>query len=417
MNKPVHHLVHVALSVAGLFLGTGVNARFARAENARACSFRLPLCVTAAKGAPVRNVLPTLAAAEHAWDTLRTLQLPEPLPSLDDGKLTLLLEADAKTPALRILNVASDPRSNLARSSLQLGLQPEPPFCPADRRDTISDGAALEALALASVSQYAGNWSGQTARALAEVLTKDALPCGVSRPVAEVVERAARRPTAGALGPQALGGYPFFAFVDAHYGAVPKEFAKTLVALGATPNAEARPDAFDILSRNFPNRSGTEPYLEHAIARYLCASKATQGGSQASEPLCQSPIEPAWTIDWPIAPRRLQSPLPVEPFGASYILIRNPEHRAALRVELEWESYAWMRWAVVRLDAKMREKSRIIVNSPDRAREAAQSIRELQDTDSVLLVGTALGDPTMKFYAGAGLTEGHAYLVTLADEQ
>ena len=126
----------------------------------------------------------------------------------------------------------------------------------------------------------------------------------------------------------------------------------------------------------------------------------------------------AWQIPWPNEARRLASPQPVAPTGASYVVI---DHRGAptgskLRLEAEWEDYGRMRWVVVKLDAMGRPSGELPVTSLDRTPRASMTIESLDATDRVLIVGVNVGSTERVFDPGDGEWEPHGWLLTLAGE-
>jgi hypothetical protein len=268
------------------------------------------------------------------------------------------------------------------------------------------DGTAMHATIMLALAGAAGAWPTSTLSSVSAALAQTVSPCGISE-VETAKERALRKPSASIFA-DAAGGASFFRFLDVQYAREPDDYVRSLVGLGAS-KASNRPDAFDILQHQFPDRGSTEPYLNFAAYRFLCAHKDSDSGRG-----CQGRIEPDWDIPLPEKPRRLQSPQPVAPFGASYIMLHNPKHQAAIRLEWDWESYAWMRWLVIKLDADRHEQSRIVVNSQQRATEAVQSLVNLQGAEYILLVGAAFGDPTVPLYPPDAVPEGHGYMVTIA---
>src|SRR5262249_48867317 len=125
-----------------------------------------------------------------------------------------------------------------------------------------------------------------------------------------------------------------------------------------------------------------------------------------------------WSIDWPASARRLASIHPVAPTGTAYVLVRHAGAPAGarLRVEIEWEEHARMKWSAVTLDASGKPRGRVAIPAMARGVEAHGTIAELDGADAILLAGTNVGDADVPFDPDDDVWEPHGFLVTVASE-
>jgi hypothetical protein len=169
------------------------------------------------------------------------------------------------------------------------------------------------------------------------------------------------------------------------------------------------PDGFDVLRATFKNALGDGTSFDDVLLEFAVARATWETAPRAR-------ID--WEIDWPAKPRRLASPVPVAPTGASYIVVRREGALAGSRLRLEaaWEQHARMRWAAVKLDASGRRLSQVIVGSPDRATEAQTTVVDLDQAASVLVVGVNVGDFSYPFDPDDETWEPHGWLLSVGAE-
>ena len=75
-----------------------------------------------------------------------------------------------------------------------------------------------------------------------------------------------------------------------------------------------------------------------------------------------------------------------------------------------------LRWVAVKLDAHGKELARIPVIAAGNATHAALTLGELDNTSTVLLVGTNVGEWFGPYDPNAAPWESHGYMITLANE-
>lgn len=222
-------------------------------------------------------------------------------------------------------------------------------------------------------------------------------------------------PSSAAFG---RGASLFFGWLDETFGARPGALILGLAALSPTVSRPASwrvgrwsdgPTPFDVLrvslrDARWKGSTMDDIFVEFAIARALT--------SNAPRP----PV--AWHVPWPTQPRRLAAPEAVAPTGASYVVVdcAGSPPNARLRLEMEWEDYARMRWVVVKLDAAGRVLAQLPVGSPDRATRAAMTVATLDGVDHVLVVGVNIGDTERGFNPDDQQWEPHGWLLTVAAE-
>ncbi len=373
------------------------------------CSFRHRLCVDAPRGTAGPVALAALAAADRAWDAI-TGALGAPAPdggtdgrwhveladSVDGGGEALLGERDLVAHFDRAASFARVDRS-LARA-----------------RGCALDLALARAVAQGSLWRAAPATDEASARAETETLARLATPCAgpdgdtevfQSHPERAVVDRASAAYERGAS--------LFFGWLDATFGAEPGALLVGLWALAPTRTSydadrwAAAPTGFDVLRESLKNALGPGSTLDDVFVRFAVARAAMA-----------PPARAAWHVAWPVPPRRLASPEPVAPTGASYVLV---DHRgvpagAKLRLEPEWEDYGRMRWVVMKLDAAGATLGEVPVTSLDRTAHASMTIESLDATDRLLVVGVNVGGTERRFDPGDGEWEPHGWLLTLAGE-
>jgi hypothetical protein len=372
---------------------------------ASACSFRHGLCVHASPLTPPSLALAALSSADRAWDLLDgALALPLPDGALD-GAWHVYLVDDVPGGARALLD-ERDPRSHYDRGTS---------FALVDR--AIAPGCGLD-LALARALARAALWRAAPATdeasacAQTEAVARLAVPCADSEPDALEFQSHPERTIAD---PSSLafdrGASLFFDWVDATFALVPGQLVCGLWALASTrtpPGAwswSGAPTGYDVLRESLKGSLSTDSTIEDVFVRFA-VERARAIPS----------VRVAWHIPWPVAARRLASPEPVSPTGASYLLIDHAGAPAGanLRLEMQWEDYGRMRWVVVKLDAAGRTMAELPVTSLDRATRASLSVESLEGVDRLLVVGVNVGSTEHPFDPDQGEWEPHGWLVTLA---
>lgn len=369
-----------------------------------ACSFRHPLCVHAPLAVPRAQSLASLAAADRAWDVLTgALALPPPESDLA-GVWHAYLVDNVLGGGLGLLE-GRDPRAHFDRGTT-FGLidRALPPGCVLDR-------ALARALARASLWVAVPATDEGSARAQAETLARLAAPCeGDEEDRQEFQshpERTLVDPSSDAFD---RGAALFFDWLEATFARDPGGLIRGLWALAPTRTParasrwSATPTAFDVLSVSFKGARSSGSALDDIFARFAAARARFAPAVHIS-----------WHLPWPAQARRLASPEPVSPSGASYVLVDHAGARAGatLRLEAQWEDYGRMRWLVVKLDAAGKVMAELPVTSVDRATRASLTIESLETVDSVLIVGVNVGSTEHPFDPDQWEWEPHGWLLTI----
>jgi hypothetical protein len=371
------------------------------------CSFRHPLCVEAPRGSAGAAALATLAAADRAWDAI-TGALAAPAPdggvdgvwhielagAVEGGGEARLLERD---PVARF-----DRGSSFARVDRAL-----PPGCSLDL-------ALARAVARGSLWRAAPATDEASARAETETLARLATPCAGADGDTDVFQAHPERAIVDRASPAyERGASLFFGWLDARFGAAPGALVVGLWALAPTRTPfdadrwAAAPTGFDVLRESLKDTLGQGSTLDDVFVRFAVVRASMTPAPRA-----------AWHVAWPSEARRLASPLPVAPTGASYVLVdaQAASPRAKLRLEPQWEDFGRMRWVAVKLDAAGRSIGELPVASLDRTPHASMTIESLDGADRVLVVGVNVGSTERAFDPGDGEWEPHGWLLTLAGE-
>lgn len=412
------------------------------ADEVRACSFVVPVCVKTAKSTPGQNVLFAVDAAERAWRML-TGVLGLPPPDVDPQTLAYDVYLTNDAPHGTFL-AARDIRSRIDRARA---------FSVVDARmraGCIAEGAIARELARAILFRVAPATDEATAAAQTSALAELVVPCAsaMSADAVDAFQKRPERAVADALagdpsawpgtsspgGPLdtlfARGASLFWSRIDWAYGKSPGSIISATWALSPTMTESGarfwndKPDKFDVLRVSFKGALSTRStvhdlFLDSAIARAFIG--AADDGIHAPESRTfgdagRLPLD--WEIPWPDKPRRIAPRTPVFPTGASYLVVKREGARpgSRLRVEIEWEEHALFRWAFVKLDAQGHELGRVVIGAPERATEAQSTLVDLDGVDRILIVGANVGDPAYAFDPDDEIWESHAWLLTLAEE-
>jgi hypothetical protein len=378
----------------------------------RACSFRHPLCVHAPERTATADVLATLASAERAWDTATgALDLPPPDADAGTGAYDIYLVARPPLPARTIMS-ERDVRSVLDRASAFTLLDARLGGCARDR-------AVARELLRAVVVRLSPAIDEGSARAQTSAMAELVAPCAVvdtslflSHPERAIVDTWPEAPAdVGARYDDGAG--LAYTWLDTTFAAEPGGVLRALWALSPTVTApgawrwQNEPDGFDVLRASFKDAVSTGSTIDDLL-RELSVARAVRGDTKID-----------WTIDWPDKPRRLSSPQTgIAPTGTSIVAIRRAgaAPNAGLRLELEWETHAKMRWAVVKLDAAGRELGHLPIPATDKATSTQISLVDLGAVATVLVVGTNCGDAAYPFDPDDEVWEPHGWLLTVAPE-
>jgi len=372
-----------------------------------ACSQRHPICVSGSTGTRASYALGVLGAAERAWDTLtQTLGLPPPDPQLD-GVWHVYVVDSAGAEATSFLG-DRDVRAHFDRaSSYALVSTGTPPGCALDL-------ALARAVARGSLWREAPAIDPGSAIAETEALARLATPCAGADGALEAFQARPERTLVDPSDPGFdRGASLFFDWLDTTFGAEPGALVTGLWALAASrtpPGAwrwTAVPSGFDVLRKSLAGALWDGSTLDDVVVRF-----AVERANVSPPPHL------AWHVPWPSRPRRLASPEPPSPTGASYVVVDHAgaPQGAVLRVEAEWEHYGRMRWVVLKMDAAGHAAAVVPVTSLDRGTRASMNIEKVDDADRVMVVGVNVGSTEHPFDPYQGEWEPHGWLLTLTGQ-
>ena len=370
----------------------------------KACSQRHPVCVHGGPGTAPPTMLAALAALDRAWETL-TGALAAPAPDGEPDGVWHLYLTDGVEGGLQVRPVSLDPRSRGDRAtSLALLDRRTPRGCPLDL-------AAARAVATGSLLRAAPATDLGSARAETQMLARLATPCAV--PDDDQVAFQAS-PESALFDPESwqrdAGASMFHGWLDRNFSRQPGALVTGMWALAPTrtPPGAARwagkPTGFDVLRSSLAGAFGTDSDLDDLFEQFGIARALVRPAAHL-----------AWHVDWPTRPRRLASPLPVSPTGASYVMIDHTgaPPGASLRVEASWEDFGRMRWSVIKLDAAGRPIAVLPMTSTRLATTAALTVELIDDVDRFIVVGVNVGSTEHPFDPNQGWWEPHGWLLTL----
>jgi hypothetical protein len=378
-----------------------------------ACSFRHPVCMHAALGRPGDPpwALAAIGAADRAWDVMTgALALPPPDTELDGAWHVYAVDGVDRVPGGgRALLEGRDPRARYDRAT-SFGL--------IDRE--AAPGCALDlelarAVAQAILLGAAPATDEGSARAQVEALVRLATPCGDAQgaAMADAIEFQSH-PERTLVDPSSFsfdrGASLFFEWLDATRAREPAGLIGAVWALAPTRSPweawrwAGAPTAFDVLRASLGGAASERAALDDLFVRFAVAR------AQATPP-----VSVAWRVPWPDRPRRLASPEPVSPTGASYVLVDHAgaSPGAKLRLEAQWEDYGRMRWVAVKIDGAGRPYATLDVTSLERGTQASLTIESLDAASRVLIVGVNVGSTEHPFNPDQGEWEPHGWLLTI----
>lgn len=378
-----------------------------------ACSTRHRACLRAPPGASAAVAAATLDAADRAWDLLVDgIGLPPPVGTDGDRWELYLVDRVVSGSSDAVLSGREALPAFDRGSSFGLVDRLTPTGCQLTR-------AVAYAFARGGLWRSAPATDEGTARGEAEMLARLVTPCAAPdddlRAFQSEPDRCIVDPSSAAFD---RGASLFFEWLDDKFGRRPGALVLGLVALSPTRTAEptwkagkwaVAPTAFDVMRVSLHDALWRGSTLDDVFVQFAVARATT---SSAPGPTL------AWRVPWPVRARRLESPAAVAPTGASYVVVdcAGAPPTARLRLEMQWEDYARMRWVVVKLDAAGRVLAQLPVGSTDRSTRASMTVATLEGVDRVLVVGVDVGDTERAFDPDAREWEPHGWLLTLEGE-
>jgi hypothetical protein len=384
----------------------------------RACSFRHPACVRAPRATAAR-LATVIGAIDRAWDAATfALALPAPVADLADPYDVYVVDGalggGVTFAGERDLSTGFDRARAFTLLDASLVDRARTPGCALDHV------VARELLRASQLAAAPATDLG-SARAETESLARLVAPCAATdavglaefqrydaRAIVDTVAEAV--PEVGDLYDR--GAAAFFAWLDDSYAVEPGSIVRGMWALAPTKtplgawNWNDEPDGFDVLRSTFkalagPGTTVDDLYVDFAIDRAFAKGLP--------------PVRLDFDEPWPKSAVRYLSPNPTMPTGASYMRIRKAgaPDEARLRIEIEWESFARMRWVVVKLDASGNSMGRTEIAAMDRGTDANWTMNDLRGVDSLMIVGVGLGAPDRDFDPDDRVWEPHAWTVTV----
>jgi hypothetical protein len=350
------------------------------------------------------TVLAAVTAAERAWDVLTGALAAPPPDGSRDGVWRIYLTDEVEAGGTAALE-GRDPIARFDRgSSFALVDRSLGPGCDLDL-------ALARAVARGSALRAAPATDPGSATAETETLALLATPC--ADPAANAgafqthPERTLVDPSDASF---ARGASMFIGWLDRRFGSGPGLLVTGLWSLSPTMSPESwwwapSPTGFDVLRVSLKDALFPGSTFEDAIVRFS-VERATM----------DPPARKAWSVSWPVKPRRLLSPEPVAPTGSSVVVVSHDgaPPGASLHLEAEWEDYGRMRWVAVKVDAAGRAIGEIPMGS--RGTRATLTVEQLEDTSQVRIVGVDIGDTEGPFDPGPGEWEPHGWMLTLSAE-
>jgi hypothetical protein len=374
----------------------------------RVCSSRHDFCVRPSPGTLPALTRAALRAGDRAWDAIAgTLRAPPPEGALGDPWQVYLV--DGVDGGGRAALAGRDPRSAFDRAaSFALVDRATPPGCTLD---------FVLARAIAGGGRWRAAPASDAGSALGAIdaLAHLATPCaGPDRDAVLAFQDAPESCIVAPAPPsRARGDALFFEWLDGAYGKSPGAILLGLWSLAPTRTAwnapawAVTPSGFDVLAVSLGDPTRRLRALDDVFLRFAVARASMD-----------PPAARAWRVPWPSKARRLLSPRPLAPGGASYVVVdregAGPESK--LRVEAEWEDYARLRWIVLKLDAAGRVLAQIPIPSLDAGTHTSLTVDNLAGVDRVLLVTANLGSTEHPFDPQQGEWEPHGWLLTLGAE-
>jgi hypothetical protein len=366
-----------------------------------------------APAARAEPLLATLAAADRAWETL-TQTLALPAPDGDGGGVWHLVLSDDVPGGGWAAPQSRDPLARFDRAAsygmVERGLveRSGPVGCALDL-------AVARAVARGALWRAAPATDEGTARAEAEVAARLATACSPGGADDSAFQAQPERTLVDPASPTFdRGASLFFDWLDVRFGKRPGALIAGLSALAPTRTApgaarwSAEPSAFDVLRVSLQGALWPGSTLDDVLVRFAVDRALTFTPAPRL----------AWRVSWPATARRLASPVPPAPTGASYVLVSHEGAPAGakLRLEAQWEDYGRMRWVVVKLDSEGKALAQMVVPSLDRSTTASMTVEGLDAAWSVLVVGVNVGSTEHPFDPDQTEWEPHGWLLTLEGE-
>ncbi len=386
------------------------------------CSFRAPLCVHAAAGTSEAALLRAVRTAEDAFALYVGLGLPSPMP---DGRRGGSTDFDLYLTTGRGSRALVDPTPTTvgfdrAASFAIVDPAPSGPPCALE-----SDVARVTAQAML-LGVDGGVHEGVLA-AQSSFLAHTAAPC--SALALEAIDRLQLRPDlaiASSPASELAGTMIFPWYLDDAFGTgTPGAVMTALIATSSQLTVDGElffdnePDVFDALRQVTLDRQMNlgELLVDYAVARAFMGNRSDGAHMVDVDWLDRvGRVRFEWAVRYPELPRRVAPAFPLEPTGAGYVWLEltGAPSGAELTIVTDWEDTHAFQWAAVRLDEAGREVGRHLFGGKYGEVQAQLSLRDLSGTQSILVVGTHLGndDRSREYDPDRGAARPSGYTVT-----
>ena len=360
------------------------------------CSGDLRVCVHSEGTSPEASAV--LAASVDVLLGLRALRLPAVRSDVSDTgspELDVYLDLNAEGA-----QAVSDP-GNEAGAASDGGTTFV--VTPALSRDCRSRHALATAIGSALLLSQDAATDQDVLAMLGGHLANLVAPCSdVLFDAVDAAQRAPERTFVGTLNEPAPAAFLFPQFLEDRFGTnEPGKLTTALVAISSQRSSKGplndEPDMFDAL-RVTQRRNGSslaDTLLEFAVARAFLGSRSDDQHMQDVSFLgAMGRVRFEWSVDHATLPRRLAPLRPIEPLGATYILLTLDQVApdAEFTFAAEWEQPALFRWAIVKLREDGSELGRSEVTPVLGEFEIQRTVRDLSGARSVLIVGLHEGE-------------------------
>ncbi len=329
--------------------------------------------------------------ASKALRGLQALRLPAPRTSVQDhGALFLYIDPDEPLAA-----PYADPGSTAgAPHDTASAFVITPPLT----TDCRSQHDLARAVAGASLLAHDAATDATVLSMLGAHLANLLEPCAdLELEQLDAMQRAPERTFVGPLFEPAPGAFLFPQFLEDRFGTdEPGRLTAALIAISSQRTLRGalvdEPDMFDAL-RVTQSRNGSsvdDTLLEFAINRAFMGSRSDDLHMLDVAKLGDAGrVRFEWQVDHSTLPRSLAPLRPIEPLGATYVLVTLDSilPGAELTFSAEWEEPANFRWAIIKLKHDGSELGRSEVTPVLGEYKIQRDVRDLGGARALLIVG------------------------------
>lgn len=390
------------------------------------------VCIHASKAANWQHtqtpaVVQLLQQAQDAHDSLTALGLWPPLHDAErggDGRLDLYLEPEWKGARAHTDDRRHWLGPDRISTFIRLGLGGAASACAIPSH--IARSVAQAFILSFDPAVHDGTLSMHSSY-LATLLA----PCpSLELPAMDAFQRHPEQ-ALNAAHPSSLSGNLLFpAFLDTYYGpGSPGATMHVLLSLASQSSSPDRldwhnePDLYDAARRLLKplDRNLGDLLLDFAIARAFVGNRCDGAHIEDVDRYgSMGRVRFDWSLGLESLPRRLGPLTPPAPTGASYLWLdtRNASAKDRLTVAIEWEESHVFNWALVKIDAQGRERSRHRGGGVWGQSKLRLSLSKVDDAAAVLIVGSHTGndDRSRPYDPDLGASRRASYEITLYNQ-